>query len=386
MKKKSIVLSLSLMTMLLSACGGGGGGSSQPQTAPSPTTPQTVNQGQAFANQANFSVVATPAQFHAEVQKAVQFTNQLRTERGLPALKYDAKLAAYAQHRATEIVGRFSHTRPNGQDYGNVLTGLSGENIAAGSNNAHETVLKQWRESQGHYENMVRPTFKTIGIGVVHVPGSEYGYYWVQIFGNENTQLTQEFASNPTPSTLSSVSANIGSIHPKTQWLQVDGKNIQLHHVRGDGSWQDFSQHGYNGKVAGYDDMRFGVVRQGSANYQVFYNGNNTLNENEARHMPETGSANYTGKAIMTDGKTLNTNLDARFQADFGQKKLSGHLSEQGKKVLDIQANISGATFRSSANAPVETQGAFFGSKAQEIGGVFYENATGKYGAFGAKQ
>lgn len=86
------------------------------------------------------------------IAKAIQYTNQLRAEKGLPALKYDAKLAAYAQQRAEEVVGRFAHTRPDGNEsfHDKVLKqGRMGENLAAGANSAQQTVMEQWKTVQG---------------------------------------------------------------------------------------------------------------------------------------------------------------------------------------------------------------------------------------------
>lgn len=56
-------------------------------------------------------------QTQREILRAIDKTNELRAERGLPALRYDENLSAYAQFRASEIVQKFSHERPNGQPY-----------------------------------------------------------------------------------------------------------------------------------------------------------------------------------------------------------------------------------------------------------------------------
>ena len=42
-------------------------------------------------------------------------TNKLRAEKGLAPLRYDAKLSAFAQRRAEQIVGRFSHSLPDSE-------------------------------------------------------------------------------------------------------------------------------------------------------------------------------------------------------------------------------------------------------------------------------
>lgn len=365
---------------------------SQPSNLGSQTTVSnglTLNENpHLFANENKFLVKAPTDAQKQQLAIALTNTNKLRAEKGLPALKYDATLAAYAQRRAEEIVGRFDHKLPdsNSDYYVNIAKGGAGENIAAGGKTGAATI-EQWRNSKGHYENMIRPEFTKIGIGVVHVPGSQYGYYWVQIFGYDNTETNYVFdnSAEGKQTRLYDVTAKTTTGLRATEFLWVDNTQIQLRNFNGNGSWQQFSRDGYNAQVAGYQDVRFGTVKNGNANYQVFYFGKNT-DVDGGDNMPQTGSANYTGKAVITDGKTLNNNLDAQFKADFGNKKLTGVLSDKGQRVVDINAHIRGSSFHSPQNAPVETQGSFFGTNANELGGVFHENATGKFGAFGAKR
>ena len=118
----------------------------------------------------------------------MRLLNDVRAEKGLPPLKFDAgsALQRAARTRAREISERFSHTRPDGSDCGTVLAefGLSyqktGENIAYGTNAGPERVIKMWRESSGHYRNMVEPGYRQIGLASFHGEGSNV--YWVQVF------------------------------------------------------------------------------------------------------------------------------------------------------------------------------------------------------------
>lgn len=140
-----------------------------------------------------FVAKPTTSQFD-ELQKAIAKTNALRAKKGLPALRYDENLAAYAQFRASEIVQKFSHERPNGQMYrANMSIGRAvGENIAAGKANADDTVA-QFYNSPKHYATILHDKFTKIGMGVVYVPDSTYKYYWVQIFGADNTSSAYAF-------------------------------------------------------------------------------------------------------------------------------------------------------------------------------------------------
>jgi uncharacterized protein YkwD len=112
--------------------------------------------------------------------------NEARADVGAPALKLSSDLCEAADIRAKEIATSFSHTRPSGDSFYSVLddigykTNGSGENIAAGYSSAKAT-FNQWMESQGHYENMMNPNFKYMGIGF-YQSNSGYKYHWAQLF------------------------------------------------------------------------------------------------------------------------------------------------------------------------------------------------------------
>ena len=63
--------------------------------------------------------------------------------------------------------------------------------------------------------------------------------------------------------------------------------------------------------------------------------------------MPQTGSATYTGKAVISDGRNVNTNVAAHIQANFSAKQLDGALVENNNKLMDIHATIRGTSFYS---------------------------------------
>jgi uncharacterized protein YkwD len=65
----------------------------------------------------------------------------------------------------------------------NTQTGsMVAENIAGGQNSV-SAVMKSWRNSIGHYKNMVEPKFTHVGFGMAMNPNSKYKKYWVQNFG-----------------------------------------------------------------------------------------------------------------------------------------------------------------------------------------------------------
>lgn len=90
-----------------------------------------------------------------------------------------------ANVRASELIGKFSHTRPDGtscftilDDY-NIKAMLAGENIAAGQQSP-EQVMHAWMNSPGHRSNILKKGYKHIGIG--YAQGGAYAKNWTQVF------------------------------------------------------------------------------------------------------------------------------------------------------------------------------------------------------------
>ncbi len=122
------------------------------------------------------------------VNEVLQLVNEARAKEGLPALALDPGLRQAAQVRASECVGTFSHTRPNGASYktaiaeAGVQSGYTGENVATGHTSARQ-VVQGWLNSPGHRENVLNENFTRIGIGLEKNVGNPYGgYSWAQLF------------------------------------------------------------------------------------------------------------------------------------------------------------------------------------------------------------
>lgn len=120
------------------------------------------------------------------INEVYEITNNYRSSVGVSSLTLDSSLVEAASIRAKELSNSFSHTRPNGSSCFTVLSelgisyGTAGENIAAGYSSS-QSVMKVWRSSSGHYQNIISSKFKKIGIGVNIINNQ---YYWVQIFSN----------------------------------------------------------------------------------------------------------------------------------------------------------------------------------------------------------
>nr|WP_314982248.1 CAP domain-containing protein [uncultured Stomatobaculum sp.] len=134
----------------------------------------------------NSAASGSAFQTEAERQEVLRLVNEERTKRGLEPLTTDPVLESVADQRAQEIVQLFSHNRPNGQSYDGLykergVTGYGywGENIAMGQSNA-KAVVTAWMNSEGHRENILKPEYRKIGVGVYYLNDTPY---WVQNFG-----------------------------------------------------------------------------------------------------------------------------------------------------------------------------------------------------------
>lgn len=118
-------------------------------------------------------------------------SNAARKAAGCPPLVLDSRLALAAQSHSKDMGTRnfFSHDAPDGTGLGVrvgksgfVGAGAAGENITAGHTKP-ENAFEAWMNSPGHRGNILRCSFRSIGIGVFQSPKpSTYTYYWTQVF------------------------------------------------------------------------------------------------------------------------------------------------------------------------------------------------------------
>lgn len=146
------------------------------RTGYSATTGDLLNEARANSNK-----------YRAEMDAILKIANSYRATAGVAPVTLDNKLTEAAMVRACEMAwsGVHSHTRPNGSKYSTVFDecgisrNASGENIAMGYPTA-QVVSEVWRDSPGHYNNIVNGKYSKIGIGVaVDQRGC---YYWCQLF------------------------------------------------------------------------------------------------------------------------------------------------------------------------------------------------------------
>jgi uncharacterized protein YkwD/uncharacterized membrane protein required for colicin V production len=130
----------------------------------------------------NLTLVPDPA---AE-DEMLKLLNAERTSRGLPPLELDPRLVPIARQHSEEMfrLKYFGHQSPvNGSPFDRLAAAKisysrAGENLAY----AHSVAVahRGLMDSEGHRENILRPEFTRIGIGVISA--GSYGRMFTQLF------------------------------------------------------------------------------------------------------------------------------------------------------------------------------------------------------------
>lgn len=169
-----------------------------------------------------FSPPAYAVSYSSQEIELVNLVNDYRESLGLEPLMV-SDLASDAAEKHSSDMGKysfFSHTTmesdwfPYGArvDTRLALCGYSyqvawGENIAGGVSSA-EDVVAAWKASPDHNTIMTGSAYREVGVGLVHVPDSPYGYYWTLDFGAYVDSTAHWVGSDvPTTTTTSSTSA-----------------------------------------------------------------------------------------------------------------------------------------------------------------------------------
>ena len=107
--------------------------------------------------------------------------NQIRAGRGLPLLRENARLRRAASGHSTDMVSRgfFDHTAPGGATFVQRIRATRyvprhvawslGENLAWGTGSlaTPREIMNAWMNSPGHRANVIKRSYREIGIGVV---------------------------------------------------------------------------------------------------------------------------------------------------------------------------------------------------------------------------
>ena len=126
------------------------------------------------------AAIETSGSYDSGMARAIlDLVNEQRAVAGLPALTWNDTLAESANIRATEIVVKWSHTRPDGSAWYTAGSQMEmGENLAYGQSSTTQ-VMDEWMASSGHAENILRSSFTQIGVSCYYYDGT---YYWAQHF------------------------------------------------------------------------------------------------------------------------------------------------------------------------------------------------------------
>lgn len=142
----------------------------------------------ALAAATTFGATAEPREAFAAVCSSIKakpsaalcLINAERSSHGLRALRLHPRLSKAARAHSRDMVGRryFSHTTPEGVGFVERIRGtgyleasrewLVGENIAWGSHGrgSARRIVQAWMNSPPHREEILRPSFRDVGIGV----------------------------------------------------------------------------------------------------------------------------------------------------------------------------------------------------------------------------
>ncbi|MDP8046246.1 CAP domain-containing protein [Pasteurella atlantica] len=374
-------------------------------------------------------VASLSAYDKAQVLKVLKKTNEYRQAVGKPPLEWDEKLAAYAQMRSQEIAEKYNppHKRPDGKDWSSeiIMTyGAIGENIAAGQGNAEEVSLG-WKNSPGHYRNMISGNFSRIGIGLVRVPNASdpqgYTYYWTQTFGGGNAKSPYTFDENrkpKEPDVINILGNNIVLLEENKLDIQggeevasnasIAYKRGQLRHPAYSKSLK-FSYDGFDAivqdpKATGFEYQTFGEIVDGNQ-FPVQY-----INIGKATTPDDISIVRATYKGVALGSVKQHKHYYSDVTADIADKNMhivfsNTRFNDQGDDVAFFSPNTpQGRGLNFSENmqwdsqkhrfVKEDTQGNhihahFYGPNGEEIGGQFDRDVTdlGRYrGAFGAKK
>ena len=177
------------------------------------------------------STIVPPAFAANSSGEVINQINTIRIQSGVAPLVMAPELTASAQSYAAAMANGkfFSHVGADGSTMvsRDTAAGYSNwtdleENLAAGQSTV-STVVSAWMSSPGHRANLLSPQVTETGIGYVDVPGSPFGFYWVEEFGSRSAlAVTRPVAVVPvigitptaTPPPKASVAPAAGSPTP----------------------------------------------------------------------------------------------------------------------------------------------------------------------------
>lgn len=124
--------------------------------------------------------------------------NEARTEAGLKPVYILPYLNEVAEVRAEEVSVCFAHTRRNSDGFQTAIDtdivsyGFAAENLAGGRSTPEGT-FEQWKNSPGHWANIMNPSITHMGIGFCFDNEADYKYYWQQTFVSTSQEFEDQY-------------------------------------------------------------------------------------------------------------------------------------------------------------------------------------------------
>ena len=200
---------------------------------------------------------------------------------------------------------------------------------------------------------------------------------------------------NPKVHQLSTDDINVLNINGKRIDIAPEGVNLGYTYLNKDGEIRLSTGAFVNGVVF-QDSMQNGIYQsKKDGKTYVYIQGELTPTDN----IPKSGTARYTGlSSYHVNNNTLYegsmSGNPPRFGivgvdmiANFDDKKVKGrllHTSDPNNVVAELEGKITGNQF-SGTKDNTQLRGAFFGEKANEMGGIYVNEEKGFSGAFSAK-
>lgn len=141
-------------------------------------------------------------------EDAFVIQNKYRTAKGEVPLEWNDIVYEISKTRSKELEKNYSHKRPNGGTFVSLQRKIlekaninyeswpylvMGENIARGQINAIE-VMKNWKKSKGHYENLLSEYYVLGAISLYVDKNKEF--YWTASFANPFERNTDDDLAN----------------------------------------------------------------------------------------------------------------------------------------------------------------------------------------------
>ena len=118
--------------------------------------------------------IITADNIDVNARELISLTNDYRKNLGLNELQPNARLTQAAVNKARDLLNKqyFAHTSPDNKKFSDWIKEVGykyfyvGENLAIDFNN-NQDLFRAWLNSPTHKENIIKPQYQEIGVGVV---------------------------------------------------------------------------------------------------------------------------------------------------------------------------------------------------------------------------